>query len=90
MTALKLYGNTLLANARVSASAGTSAARCRSRTLVVRAAKASPPAIKQGDFVEKLSTELGIPQTKAKDALKKVLDLISEEVSAGNKVSFQG
>lgn len=90
MPALKLYGNTLLANARVPVSAGTSAARCRAHTLVVRAAKASPPVTKQGDFVERLSAELGIPQTKAKDALKKVLELISEEVSAGNKISFQG
>ena len=90
MTALKLYGNALLANARVSASAGSSAARCRAHTLVVRAAKASPPAIKQAHFVEKLSAELDIPQVKAREALKKVLDLISEEVSAGNKISFQG
>ena len=90
MTALKLYGNTLLANARASALAGPSATRCRAHTLVVRAAKASPPAIKQGDFVEKLSTELDIPQAKAREALKKVLDLISDEVSAGNKISFQG
>ena len=88
MTALKLYGNTLLANAR--ASAGPSAFRCRAHTLVVRAAKASPPATKQTDFVEKLSAELDIPQVKAREALKKVLDLISEEVTAGNKISFQG
>ena len=90
MTALKLYGNTLLANARASALVGPSAARCRAHTLVVRAAKASPPATKQGEFVDKLSTELGIPQAKARDALKAVLDLITEEVSAGNKVSFLG
>ena len=91
MTALKLCGNSLLANARASAAAWPLATRPRSRFLVVYAAKAAgPPTIRQPEFVEKLATDAQMSQTDAKACLKAVLDLITDEVSSGNKVSFTG
>lgn len=91
MTALKLYGHSLLANARVSAAASPLATRPRSRSLVVCAAKANgPPAITQAAFVEKLAEELGTDKDSAKKQLKTMLDLIESEVSSGNKINFQG
>ena len=100
MTALKLCGNPLIANAKASVAISPLATRPRCRSLVVYAAKAStakapaakesPPTIRQADFVQKLATELNVPEHDAKEALKKVLDLITEEVCSGNKVAFVG
>jgi hypothetical protein len=90
MTALKLYGHTLLAGARAPTTVRPLLSRPGCRSLVVSAAKASSPAITQGEFVDKLAERLDGDKTGAKTALKAVLDLIADEVAGGNKVTFQG
>ena len=91
MTALKLCGASLLVSARASAAVLPRASRPRSRSLVVCAAKAAgPPTIKQPEFIEKLASDAQMSQEDAKACLKAALDLITQEVSFGNKVSFPG
>lgn len=91
MTALKLCGDSLLVNARASAAASPRASRPRCRSLAVCAAKAAgPPTVRQPEFIEKLAQDAKISQKDAKAYLTATLDLIAEEVSFGNKVSFTG
>ncbi len=90
MTALKLYGNTLLTGARAPKTVRPLLSRPGCRSLVVSAAKASTPATTQGQFLDKLAEKLDGSKKDAKTALKAVLDLIADEVASGNKVSFQG
>lgn len=90
MTALKLYGNTLLTGARAPTTVRPLLSCSGCRSLVVSAAKASAPGTTQAQFLDKLAVRLDGDKKGAKTALKAVLDLIADEVVSGNKVSFQG
>lgn len=90
MRALKPSSNSLLAKSRVAAVSSPLASRPRSRPLVVYATKAAGPTIRQPQFIEKLVKQSNIPEKQAKACIKAALDLITDEVSSGNRVSFTG
>lgn len=91
MTALKPCSTPLRVNQSLSAAVSPLASRPRPRPLVVYAAKATGlPTIQRPTFIEKLAKETNVTEKNAKVCLKATLDLITKEVTSGNRVSFIG
>lgn len=44
----------------------------------------------QAEMVERLSTQLDLPKSKAKDALKAIVEMLGKELKSGGRVNISG